>query len=93
MNCMFLQCNFVRHQLAHVLHDPADRLPEAGHSVGSHNEQGGERMTNFVRRIAVVIGAAALSAGLIGATAVPAHADDDESSVIQLGRFDSQWPG
>ena len=28
-------------------------------------------MTNFVRRIAVVIGAAALSAGLIGATAVP----------------------
>jgi len=50
-------------------------------------------MTNFVRRIAVVIGAAALSAGLIGATAVPAHADDDESSVIQLGRFDSQWPG
>ena len=34
-------------------------------------------MKNFVRRIAVVIGAAALSAGLIGATAVPAHADDE----------------
>ena len=31
-------------------------------------------MKNFVRRIAVVIGAVALSAGLIGATAVPAHA-------------------
>jgi hypothetical protein len=48
-------------------------------------------MTNFVRRIAVVIGAAALSAGLIGATAVPAHADDD-SSVVQQGR-DTQWGG
>ena len=39
-------------------------------------------MKNFVRRIAVVIGAAALSAGLIGATAVPAHADRDHPSVI-----------
>jgi hypothetical protein len=47
-------------------------------------------MKNFVRRIAVVIGAVALSAGLIGATAVPAHADDDSSSI--QGR-DSQWPG
>ena len=46
-------------------------------------------MKHFVRRIAVVIGAVALSAGLIGATAVPVHADDDSS--IQ-GR-DSQWPG
>jgi hypothetical protein len=33
-------------------------------------------MKNFVRRIAVVIGAVAVSAGLIGATAVPAHADE-----------------
>ena len=40
-------------------------------------------MKNFVRRIAVVIGAAALSAGLIGATAVPAHADDEGSSFVQ----------
>ena len=48
-------------------------------------------MKNFVRRIAVVIGAAALSVGLIGATAVPAHADKYGSSSI-LGR-DSQWPG
>ena len=47
-------------------------------------------MKNLVRRIAVVIGAAALSAGLIGAAAVPAHADDENSSVA--GR-DSQWPG
>ena len=31
-------------------------------------------MKNFARRIAVVIGAVAVSAGLIGATAVPAHA-------------------
>jgi hypothetical protein len=33
-------------------------------------------MKSFVRRIAVVIGAVAVSAGLVGATAVPAHADD-----------------
>jgi hypothetical protein len=46
-------------------------------------------MKNFVRRIAVVIGAAALSAGLIGATAVPAHARDGS---VQTFR-DSQWPG
>jgi hypothetical protein len=49
-------------------------------------------MKNFVRRIAVVIGAAALSAGLIGATAVPAHADDDDSSMVQMSR-DTQWGG
>lgn len=47
-------------------------------------------MKNFVRRIAVVIGAAALSAGLIGATAVPAHAADD--SIVQQSR-DTQWGG
>jgi hypothetical protein len=33
-------------------------------------------MTNFVRRIAVIVGAAVVSIGLIGAAA-PAHADDD----------------
>jgi hypothetical protein len=48
-------------------------------------------MTNFVRRIAVVIGAAALSAGLIGATAVPAHAGGDKP-VVQPAR-DTQWGG
>ena len=48
-------------------------------------------MKSFVRRIAVVIGAAALSAGLIGATAVPAHADDDDS-IVQQSR-DTQWGG
>ena len=47
-------------------------------------------MKNFVRRIAVVIGAAAVSAGLIGATAVAAHADDDDSPVVQLSR-DTSW--
>jgi len=46
-------------------------------------------MKSIVRRIAVVIGSAALSIGLIGATAVPAHADDDDSSVVQR---DSSWP-
>ena len=35
-------------------------------------------MKNFARRIAVVVGAAAVSVGLIGATAVPAHAADDD---------------
>jgi hypothetical protein len=49
-------------------------------------------MKNFVRRIAVVIGAAALSAGLIGTAATPAHADDDSSSMVQMSR-DTQWGG
>jgi hypothetical protein len=48
-------------------------------------------MKNFVRRIAVVIGAAALSAGLIGATAVPAHADNDKVPRVSLMK-DSSWP-
>ena len=48
-------------------------------------------MKNFVRRIAVIVGAAVVSVGLIGATAVPAHADDDVTSSCdaprhQLGR-------
>ena len=47
-------------------------------------------MKSFVRRIAVVIGAAALSFGLIGTAAVPAHADDDTGSVASR---DSSWPG
>jgi hypothetical protein len=33
-------------------------------------------MNNFMRRIAVIVGAAVVSFGLLGATAVPAHADD-----------------
>jgi hypothetical protein len=49
-------------------------------------------MKSFVRRIAVVIGAAALSAGLIGATAAPSHANDDDSSIVQQSR-DTQWGG
>jgi hypothetical protein len=49
-------------------------------------------MKTFVRRIAVVVGAAAVSAGLLGATAVPAHADDDDSSLVQQSR-DTQWGG
>jgi len=47
-------------------------------------------MKNFVRRIAVVIGAVAVSAGLIGATAVPAHAGD--SGVVVVQKRDSSWP-
>jgi hypothetical protein len=48
-------------------------------------------MKSIVRRIAVVIGAAALSAGLVGATAVPAHAHDNLTSSVSLR--DSSWPG
>jgi len=48
-------------------------------------------MKSFVRRIAVVVGAAALSLGLIGATAAPVHADDEDSSTVQVSR-DSSWP-
>ena len=46
-------------------------------------------MKNFARRIAVVIGAVAVSAGLLGATAVPAQADSDKS--VSYLR-DSSWP-
>ena len=50
-------------------------------------------MKNFVRRIAVVIGAAALSAGLIGASAVPAHAADKGDKVPSSSLLkDSSWP-
>ncbi len=50
-------------------------------------------MKSIVRRIAVVIGAAALSAGLIGATAAPVHAAGaDGSSIVQQSR-DTQWGG
>jgi hypothetical protein len=48
-------------------------------------------MKSFMRRIAVVVGAVAVSAGLIGATAVPAHADDDDS-IVQVSSRDSSWP-
>jgi len=56
--------------------------------VGPTLTEVGKLMKSFVRRIAVVIGAAALSFGLIGATAVPAHADDDPPA-----SRDSSWPG
>ena len=46
-------------------------------------------MKNFARRIAVVIGAVAVSAGLIGATAVPAQAAG-KGAVVQYR--DSSWP-
>jgi hypothetical protein len=47
-------------------------------------------MKTFVRRLAVLIGAAAVSVGLVGVAAVPAHADD--ASAITFMR-DSQWGG
>ena len=49
-------------------------------------------MKNFARRIAVVIGAVAVSAGLIGATAVPAHAEKAGGVSVVSNRIDSSWP-
>jgi hypothetical protein len=52
-------------------------------------------MKNFARRIAVVIGALAVSAGLVGATAIPAHANEQDSSAGNTALFssrDSSWP-
>jgi hypothetical protein len=50
-------------------------------------------MKKFARRIAVVIGAVAVSAGLIGATAVPAQAAERDSTSSVVQRFsDSSWP-
>ncbi|QIG45034.1 hypothetical protein G5V58_21695 [Nocardioides anomalus] len=46
-------------------------------------------MKTFVRRVAVVIGAVAVSAGLIGASAVPAHADD--SPTVSTFFKDTSW--
>ena len=46
-------------------------------------------MKNFARRIAVVIGAVAVSVGLIGATAAPASAED----APRMNRGDTQWGG
>jgi hypothetical protein len=43
-------------------------------------------MKNIARRIAVVIGAVALSAGLIGATVAPAQADEPASRDSSWGR-------
>ena len=48
-------------------------------------------MKNFARRIAVVIGAVAVSAGLIGASAVPAHAANKDIAV-KISAKDSSWP-
>ena len=46
-------------------------------------------MKNFARRVAVVIGAVAVSAGLIGASAMPAHAED--SPTVTTFFKDTSW--
>jgi len=74
--------------------DPDYRLTEAGHPWALSAYVVGENMKSFVRRIAVVIGAAAISAGLIGATAVPATAENGSiSGSISVSSRDSSWPG
>jgi hypothetical protein len=50
-------------------------------------------MKSFVRRIAVVVGAAALSAGLIGVSAVPAQAATDDGAGATHYSRDTQWGG
>jgi len=55
--------------------------------VGPRNNKVGKNMNNFVRRIAVIVGAAVVSVGLIGATTVPAHADDDTPPAAR----DTSW--
>ena len=47
-------------------------------------------MKTFVRRVAVVIGAVAVSAGLIGASAVPAHAEDSGQKAFNY-RVEPLW--
>jgi len=46
-------------------------------------------MKNFMRRIAVIVGAAAVSVGLVGAIVAPADATTQQSTVL---RSDSSWP-
>jgi hypothetical protein len=46
-------------------------------------------MKKFVSRIAVVIGAAAVSVGLIGAVAAPANADSGTSATLMMR--DTSW--
>ena len=55
--------------------------------MGPRNNKVGKNMNNFVRRIAVIVGAAVVSVGLIGATTVPAHADDDTPPAAR----DTSW--
>ena len=55
-----------------------------GHSVAL-KDKGGENMKNFMRRIAVVVGATAMSVGLMASVAAPADAASKVS-----GR-DSSW--
>ncbi|HRD63793.1 MAG TPA: hypothetical protein PLZ93_19010 [Nocardioides sp.] len=50
-------------------------------------------MKNFARRIAVVIGAVAVSAGLIGASAMPAEAASaGKTGKVSTSLRDSSWP-
>jgi hypothetical protein len=46
-------------------------------------------MKTFVRRVAVLIGAAAVSVGLVGAVAAPAHAEDGPAQVASFK--DTSW--
>jgi hypothetical protein len=71
-----------------MLFCPAGRLAIAGHSVGPSLDQGGEIMQKILRRIAVVIGSVAVSAGLMAAVAVPAHADE---APAMRAAGDSSW--
>ena len=45
-------------------------------------------MKHFLRRIAVIVGAAAVSVGLIGATAGAAQAENDDRPILMR---DTSW--
>jgi hypothetical protein len=47
-------------------------------------------MKNLMRRIAVIVGAAAVSVGLVGAVVTPADASTSPSGTVL--RSDSSWP-
>ena len=60
-----------------------------GPSVGPLEHQGWGTMKNLMRRIAVIVGAAAVSVGLVGAVVTPADASTSPNTVL---RSDSSWP-
>ena len=55
-----------------------------GHSVALE-DKGGENMKTFMRRIAVVVGATAMSVGLMASVAAPADA------ASKVSARDSSW--
>lgn len=81
---MFVQCKKVRHRRAHVAEVLPTNYRARPVSRAGETTEGGETMKNFMRRIAVIVGATAVSVGLMSAAAAPAEA------AAQVAR-DSSW--